>query len=501
MNKKQLQNNTYKILCLVFSLLILIQNQYIYMYFDDWGYASLSYGWTGNEVGMSYGLKDIFDFLSWHYMNWGGRILYFFFEIVILHWGGITAIHIIQAIIIILIGIVVGKIVAENNKTNVLACVALALILYGTMQIKTLKDGVYWYSASVLYVWPLLPLFLCIYLYAKNQKKEIKGRNILCILLAFLAAFSQEQLAVVMISFTFFSVIEMWCEKKQVPGYVIGMCISSFIGGTLTIFAPGNFKRTGIYPEFYGENFLVRTIKNVGLLINSNVGAYNWVFVFIFTFFCGITMVVYFKSKKLAVTTVIFLCYFVGEQFMTMPKELGIIPRGIWILTYFPALVQYYYKRKEYLFLKILLAGVCSQAMMIVSPTIPIRSHIMMEVILHIILIENITWIYHEMSEQGKVQRAIRLGIVIVGMYAAFNMFVVIKGYAMNYNIHQKNQSILEEVKVQYENGDNLQKVKLGKLYDDQYANMMPYQEGYKFIDEWMKAYYELPVEVEVEWE
>lgn len=50
----------------LFILLIFIQHHYVVMYFDDYGYASLSYGWTENKAGMGYKLQDMSKFLVWH---------------------------------------------------------------------------------------------------------------------------------------------------------------------------------------------------------------------------------------------------------------------------------------------------------------------------------------------------------------------------------------------------------------------------------------------------
>ncbi|MCI8316481.1 MAG: hypothetical protein HFH74_15890 [Lachnospiraceae bacterium] len=38
-----------------------------------------------------------------------------------------------------------------------------------------------------------------------------------------------------------------------------------------------------------------------------------------------------------------------------------------------------------------------------------------------------------------------------------------------------------------------IEKVVLYKLKNDVYAQSMPYQEEYAFIEEWMRKYYELP--------
>lgn len=66
--------------------------------------------------------------------------------------------QIVQAVIIACIGIIAGMIISELVKTDRTVCTAMPMVLYGTIAVKTLKDGVCWYSASVLYVWPLLPL-------------------------------------------------------------------------------------------------------------------------------------------------------------------------------------------------------------------------------------------------------------------------------------------------------------------------------------------------------
>lgn len=46
----------------IFACLIMIQHHYVFMSFDDYGYASLSYSWNGNTAGMDYTLQDIFNF-------------------------------------------------------------------------------------------------------------------------------------------------------------------------------------------------------------------------------------------------------------------------------------------------------------------------------------------------------------------------------------------------------------------------------------------------------
>ena len=59
-------------------LLTYFQSKYIGFYHDDYGYGSLVYGVTGEYSGR--GLADIIAFCKDHYINWGGRVLFFFFK-------------------------------------------------------------------------------------------------------------------------------------------------------------------------------------------------------------------------------------------------------------------------------------------------------------------------------------------------------------------------------------------------------------------------------------
>ena len=77
--------------------LLYAQHYAVPMFFDDYGYASLSYGWNGNQHGMLYTIGDVFNFLKFQYLNWGGRIVYFFFEIMVFRIGGVRLIQVLRA--------------------------------------------------------------------------------------------------------------------------------------------------------------------------------------------------------------------------------------------------------------------------------------------------------------------------------------------------------------------------------------------------------------------
>ena len=63
---------------------VVIQHAFVWMYFDDYGYASITY--LGDQFnatgGTDFSFLDILGFLKYHYLHWGGRIVGFFFEII-----------------------------------------------------------------------------------------------------------------------------------------------------------------------------------------------------------------------------------------------------------------------------------------------------------------------------------------------------------------------------------------------------------------------------------
>lgn len=261
-------------------------------------------------------------------------------------------------------------------------------------------------------------------------------------------------------------------------------------------------KRTqsGIYDAFYEKRFLSRIINNTGYIINDNAGLYNCVFILFLTIFCGLAVLVYFRSKVMAVITALFALCMLAEAVIPLSKEAGVAVGGLWLIIFIPALAFYYLRRRNFCFLSLLLAGCFTQAMMIVSPAIPLRLHIMFEIVLHILMAECIVYLYRETKGNLRRRSGLLIGVTILTIYAGCNMAAVIAGYRANYGINQRNNDILLSAQKQYKENKTVEAVVLYKLRDDTYAQMMPYQEGYGFIEAWMKKYYELPDEVVFEW-
>jgi hypothetical protein len=62
------------------------------------------------------------------------------------------------------------------------------------------------------------------------------------------------------------------------------------------------------------------------------------------------------------------------------------------------------------------------------------------------------------------------------------------------------NRKELECISQQMTQGDSCEYIQLKKLNDDKFSTCMPYQDGYEFIENGIKAYYEIPYETKIVW-
>ena len=92
---------TISIFVIIFLLFYFISDV-ITMYFDDYGNASLSYGYLVENVpGTNYTITQLLEWAKFIYNNWGGRIFYAIVFIIPLLKHGIKAYMFIQSFVLI----------------------------------------------------------------------------------------------------------------------------------------------------------------------------------------------------------------------------------------------------------------------------------------------------------------------------------------------------------------------------------------------------------------
>ena len=504
--KKIIHNPKFLVLAifLLFWAYQIIQHSFVWFYHDDYGYVSLHYGTDVGTVGMNYTFMDILSFLKWQYYNWGGRIFPFFYYIAVTHIGGLSLLRFVMYEMYLL---ACGKRILQSSQSARQDSPFLAfttVLLWGTFSITVARDGVYWFTASVLYTWPML-FFLGAVLVSRDiiviKNRYIK--SVVLFLLYFFASCSQEQMAVIAISYALlesaFSIIH------KIKTWFPGLC-GSLLGGCIEILAPGNFMRAADQSNasFFSLSLLEKIKSNIPTIAFCNIGEYNFLF-FIFT--CSIIIISCImlwnagKNKKI-------LSFFIFVDILSplvcfyyyWKRNYGFRLQSVvalWAITATFVIIWYCLTYKEYFLLFLFISAMCSQGIMLISPTYSYRCAILFQYL----VLASALQIFKRFLENCTDNR-IRLfrGIIYVALTLLFSLngAQILKGYYDNSSINALNDQILQDVSKQVKAGTKVVAIELHRLKDDRYGNDMPYNKDKEYIAYWIKDYYDLPQDIEL---
>lgn len=516
-------------IALVFLIFLIIQHQFLYMYHDDYGYASLSYAYlVEGASGTNYSLGQVFEFLNGHYQIWGGRILFFFFEIILLGYTGLTGYRIVQVLAIFGIFFclykIMHKILGEKVERWKLALVCM--ILYGIIEIMTFRSGIFWITAAVLYVIPILFLFIYIYMYMfkiKGNEANTKAKNILymCIMgvCIFLATFSQEQVGVASLMFVLIYTVYNAIKNKKVSRLDIVMSIIAIIGFTILMVAPGNELRkehpTSI--EFYQKPFIERTFQGIKSTIEGNFGADNKIFGLLFFSTVLIASVQNIRKKigikwinyvsLLSTTGISMLMLIKAEGYFSylysMVQQhkyilaIAILCTLLQLLLIAYSITIYLWNKKQEGLINIFYCAIISQGVMIVAPYFASRSSIIFEILYCCIALKIIGDVYKEKNAK-QIVTCLMIPFLCICL---LNMITITKGYYENSKVNYENNQKLQAVSEQIKNGENITEVTLKELPNILYSGEQPYTEGNDYIKYYMRQYYNLPEDFVINYE
>ena len=491
-----------------FFLLLLFQHHFIWLYHDDYGYASLSYVskvYLNSYSGYHTSLPDIFEFLQFHYMNWGGRILCFLVECLILRHG-LWLFRLIQSMVIAGIFYYIYKIITYFTKKDDYKLAALVVALYGIFEIIVLRAGFFWISASASYVFPILPFLALVYHY--TMKKNIPF--IVASILALVSAFSQEQISALVIAYLLLCFIWDCIETKKFNYKHIVVFLFAIAGFAVLMLAPGNAARLTTTPEFSNLSLISKIILNYPTIILTTFGEYTRLFTLaFFTVFAIISYKNIYENDKLKILNIVsfisnaiilvFTIYFSKGYFeglyylknIILVRNILIVVYTIQLLLSLYGLCLYCIKHKMINVIFLFIAGIGSIAVMILAPYYPHRSIIPFMFICFIVF----GYILHEYLEK----KTILLIPVIAILF--FNFALITYGYYKNNNVNKNNHETLLLMSEKIKNGEKIEQIKLKKLPDMLYACDQPYIEGFEYIQFYIKCYYQLPQEIELVYE
>lgn len=450
--------------------------------FDDYGYATIKYGYDGNMNGMNWNLKDLIGFLNWHYFSWGGRVLFFGLFCLILK-NGELAIQLFQAVTIIILNYLIYKNITE--KRNDIKALIIVMIGWMSIGIMTAIDGIYWYTASAILCWPFVFIFAAFLLMKKYSDKVLGLLGASACF--FIGAFSQEQISVMVMIYSACTIVVLFIKKNYIKlfPYFCGI-----VGGAICIAAPGNWNRSSLYSDFNNLSLFQKVITNLPGTMRVVFGLSNVARVICYILLVSIFIQITNKwwMKIIGVCQMLGLLGALGIERYSI--NIAMVLRLSFAVVIFVELLIYFLKRNNVDMLFIIIAAVMSIGMMLVSPVLAYRMGLPFSIV-SIYFVGKVY--YNEFGVLSKFNKRIFLCAAII---ALMNYGIIMGGFYSNYKVNTENRRLL---KVAAHEDKAAGTIVLHKLKNRIFASTMPYEE--QRIEVWIKAYYGLPDDYQFVWE
>lgn len=500
------------------TVVLFIQFSQTFVDFDDFGYAALSYAEPSFDVvGRKYSLVNILQYLWEHYMTWGGRILYFFVEILLLRESE-WFFRIAEVMIIVLWFCLISHRLSGQAKQNRIWAFAFMFVMYGLLEIEMMRDGVYWFTAAVIYVFPILPATWLIYKYsdsAKHTQANISiGMSVGYGAIAFISSFSQEQISAAVFGTTCLIAGYKLVKKKKLSSVDWAVLIGAGAGFLLLLFCPGSMQRDTLtqIPLFD------RILNNLDLLDYILFGSPNIrLFMVAIIFAAGIiAFTTYTEKGKLKVIHLLFAvfsliigtCWIFGKSpvhymnslplFAGLPGMVKILLRAVFLATCGLYYIRFCLKNDKISELLLSSAACIALTPGLISPGISMRMMVPFCLLLFPmvggVFVNGVLQVATKRTFIPRLLTFVTTGCLV--FLSAYNYQTILCGYAVNAPVRIENNKTFESA-IGKENTD----IYLKRLIDDRFANIQPYQEGYRFVEVDIREYYNLSESVGFIWE
>ena len=515
-------NRDFRVHCCRFFIVILLfyQVRNIFYYFDDYGYLSLSYQNLYHVQG-NINLTDILSFLNRHYLKWGGRVLYFFF--LILYGRNIWIIRFALCLHIFMIVYIGEKLIGyEKPQAPCILTAAMTFLLYGLIEVEFMRDGVYWFTASAIYVFPVVWVLLgVIWIYQESfqDRKTVIGKRsktvrILCLPILFLATCSQEQISLTMTAMVLIATVEYVIKRKRIEPFHVLANIVSWIGSAILLCAPGNYERLNGTEV---KKSVIECAVSALHIVTSDSTKYITI-----AFMIAVCMVATTTARKTSYRVIRVLCVswillsavigmimFAGGYGMLTAiqtifriirlerlNEYGNMIMAIYLVGSWILLIAWYtvfHRLRIFRWILVGTAVICGTA--IFSPDVSRRMFVPFYLLLIMVIGEIMITFATDM--QGAKQRVFAVILATLTACAGLNYHYILYGYYRNAESAEYNMEILQNFD---KYADDNHYVLLEKNQNDTFANMMPYMSDYEYIMDYIKEMYRIPDDAIIRW-
>ena len=489
---------------------LLMQFSEVMVYFDDYSYYCLNYGSDVRNIGHGFTLGELLPFLKSHYVLANGRIIGFTLWLGLYAIGGLTLVQISAAVFTLLVLWSIYRYLdVQENKW--LAAI-LVCCMYGLFAVNQIRHGIYWFAAFFQYVAPVSCVFFFIRLYFRHREEPNTNWKaaLAMAVFAFLAACSQEQLAVtVCFMLVLLLIFELWqhsFRKEQLLYLVCGVA-----GLLVLVLSPAAQNRASAGNTSLVMQIVTSTYQVLDLFFaKMNRPFVILLYVGVFTYsarlkhrdgkFFGLVDTL---AQLLAACSIfLYLCspvlslfgaFFNGRYYALLVA--GVCAVLVMVLQY----VRYYFLEAKFSHLLIFLTAVGSVGCMCVLPEVPERLFIPSWFLLFPVLVSNVLDFAALLAEEKRWPNNTVAYVLaaVIAVFAVHNAANIYKGYAENAVAHRYNDRVLTEAGELTARGQGPDAVYLRTMPYSDCTGVMIYVETADFIKPWMCEYYALSPEIE----
>lgn len=364
-SKKSTRQWIFRVLFLVFFILIFLLNRMYPVHSDDWMY---SFVFNEEPTRFIHNIGDIFVSQYNHYLYWGGRNVVHFIDQFLLLIPELPR-EIINSLGFMAFILVIYKMANQNNSLSPRLFLFVGSLLW--LGLPTFPQTVIWITGSSNYLWGTLIVLFFLYnyysFYITEKAKDSKIRALCVFIFGIVAGWTNENLSIALIFILFSLLLYCIIRKIKIPLWFAAGVLGVGIGCGIMLAAPGNFIRSH-------DTHVALNLDNKAL-----------------------SEVLWFKARN------IYLIY------KYIPTVFGLI------LAYLVSVLLYWYGNKQTRNLKILSASILffiaahiSALAMIVSPIFPVRASFCM----HAFMIVAIALLYGDFHFSTKLQKVLNISIL-----------------------------------------------------------------------------------------
>lgn len=527
-----------------FYVFLLMQFGNVFIYYDDYGYLSLSYGTNIDVAGAEYSLSELLAFMRGHYFNSNGRLLYMFLYCFVHMLGGIRGVQVFMATAVLAVALLLffiarrmlagrleaakteesgaeekaGEFQGQLGPIGQAALAAFVCLLYGTLGIMVQRMGTYWYAASFIYVVPAVTfLVFAVYFYrtvflSSGEKPGI-FRMCLCAVLGFLAAWSQEQWFVTTVSFVVICLgVKLWRDRR-LEIYEILTFLVCAAGGLIIIFSPAVSARMNSAgnAEFASLSLFGKLGRNIPLLMNLFFSGENiryLMFFFPMMIFMGCMAAA--KDRKLlplhlgfsAVSAAVFAAVVLKQKLHVFaPGAYSALTANLLLLYIafcFAEVILFYRAEKQPFGSIVFTAAVLSVGSAAIVPEVPLRIFYPFLYLSWLLF----SYMYGRilLTEAKKIPVSAACTLAFLAMVSIPNLKSIYTGYKLNYQVLMYDDAVFKASAEAIRQGADIEIIEVYELPDLLCKNEVVYDENFSFMIAWMRQYYDLPEYVEFEY-